>query len=175
MLIFRYLTAEVLKSQVAVFLTLMTIFLSQKFVGILGDASEGSIPAKLVLSMIALKLPQLASLILPLSIFNLFSSQAFERHVIDIAIQESLEDYETSERKVDQIIDIDCFKYDPNKHDVGEDKQCTICHNEYESGEDLSILNCDHIFHTKCVEEWGLYKAECPLCRHKIPVIEKTD
>jgi len=69
LLIFRYLTAEVLKSQVAVFLTLMTIFLSQKFVGILGDASEGSIPAKLVLSMIALKLPQLASLILPLSIF----------------------------------------------------------------------------------------------------------
>ncbi len=116
-----------------------------------------------------------ASHILPLSIFNLFSSQAFERHVIDIAIQESLEDYETSERKVDQIIDIDCFKYDPNKHDVGEDKQCTICHNEYESGEDLSILNCDHIFHTKCVEEWGLYKAECPLCRHKIHVIEKTD
>jgi len=69
LLIFRYLTAEVLKSQVAVFLTLMTIFVSQKFVVILGDASEGSIPAKLVLSMIALKLPQLASLILPLSIF----------------------------------------------------------------------------------------------------------
>ena len=69
MLIFRYLTTEVLKSQVAVFLTLMTIFLSQKFVVILSDASEGGIPAKLVLSMIALKLPQLASLILPLSIF----------------------------------------------------------------------------------------------------------
>ena len=47
----------------------MTIFVSQKFVVILGDASEGGLPAKLVLSMIALKLPQLASLILPLSIF----------------------------------------------------------------------------------------------------------
>jgi len=69
LLIFRYLTTEVLKSQVAVFLTLMTIFVSQKFVVILGDASEGGLPAKLVLSMIALKLPQLASLILPLSIF----------------------------------------------------------------------------------------------------------
>lgn len=69
MLIFRYLTTEVLKSQVAVFLTLMTIFLSQKFVVILSDASQGSIPAKLVLAMVALKLPQLASLILPLSLF----------------------------------------------------------------------------------------------------------
>lgn len=116
-----------------------------------------------------------ASRILPLNIFNLFSSQAFETHVIDIVIQESLEDHETTERKVDQIIDIDYFKYNPGKHDVGEDKQCTICHNDYKSREDLSILNCDHIFHTKCVEEWGLYKAECPLCRHKIPVIEKID
>ncbi|MEL7388038.1 MAG: LPS export ABC transporter permease LptF, partial [Pseudomonadota bacterium] len=44
MLIFRYLTTEVLKSQVAVFLTLMTIFVSQKFVVILGDASEGGLP-----------------------------------------------------------------------------------------------------------------------------------
>lgn len=69
MLIFRYLTAEVLKSQVAVFFTLMTIFISQKFVVILGDASEGSLPAALVLSMVGLKLPQLASLILPLSLF----------------------------------------------------------------------------------------------------------
>ncbi len=69
MLIFRYLTGEVFKSQTAVFLTLMTIFLSQRFVSILSSASEGNIPGKLVLSLLALKLPQLASLILPLSIF----------------------------------------------------------------------------------------------------------
>lgn len=110
---------------------------------------------------------------LPLNIFNLLSPQHIERHAIDIAIQESFEDYETTERKLDQLIDVDCFKYNPQKHDVGEDKDCSICQNEYKNGEDLSILNCEHIFHTKCVEEWGLYKAECPLCRHKIPVIEK--
>lgn len=69
MLIFRYLTAEVLKSQFAVFFTLMTIFVSEKFVRILTSASEGGIPGKLVMSFLALKLPQLASLILPLSIF----------------------------------------------------------------------------------------------------------
>ncbi|MCF6438052.1 LPS export ABC transporter permease LptF [Pseudoalteromonas luteoviolacea] len=69
MLIFRYLTAEVLKSQVAVFLTLMTIFLSQKFVKILAEASGGGIPGKLVLSFLALNLPKLAVYILPLSVF----------------------------------------------------------------------------------------------------------
>lgn len=69
MLIFRYLSTEVLKTQLAVFLTLMTIFVSQKFVVILADAADGSIPGQLVLQMVMLKLPQLASLILPLSIF----------------------------------------------------------------------------------------------------------
>ena len=61
MLIFRYLSTEVFKSQLAVFLTLMTIFVSQKFVSILADAAEGSIPGQLVLQMVMLKLPQLAS------------------------------------------------------------------------------------------------------------------
>lgn len=69
MLIFRYLTGEVIKSQLAVFITLMTIFISQKFVVYLGDAADGSLPGQVVLTMVALKLPQLASFILPLSIF----------------------------------------------------------------------------------------------------------
>ncbi|ALU44190.1 LPS export ABC transporter permease LptF [Pseudoalteromonas rubra] len=69
MLIFRYLTAEILKSQVAVFMTLMTIFISQKFVRILAEASGGSIPGKLVMSFLALNLPKLAVYILPLSLF----------------------------------------------------------------------------------------------------------
>jgi len=115
------------------------------------------------------------NIFLPLDMFNLLSNQTIERRIIDIAIQESIEDYETNERKFDQIIDIDCFKYNPEKHDIGEDKCCSICQNEYTSGEYLSILSCDHIFHTKCVEEWGLYKAECPLCRTTIPVIEKIE
>lgn len=69
MIIFRYLMGEVFKSQLAVFVILMTIILSQRFVKILADASEGDIPGQLVLSIVALKLPQLAVIILPLSVF----------------------------------------------------------------------------------------------------------
>jgi lipopolysaccharide export system permease protein len=68
-IIFRYLLKEVAKTQLAVFLVLMTIFISQKFVRVLGDASEGSIPGQLVMTFIALKIPDLASFILPLSLF----------------------------------------------------------------------------------------------------------
>lgn len=69
MIIFRYLTKEVFKSQLAVFIVFMSIFLSQTFVRILADATEGKIPGYLVLSLIGLRFPQLSAIILPLSIF----------------------------------------------------------------------------------------------------------
>ncbi len=69
MIVFRYLIGEVFKSQLAVFLILITIIISQRFVKILADASEGELPGQLVLTLISLKLPQLAVLILPLAAF----------------------------------------------------------------------------------------------------------
>lgn len=69
MLIFRYLIKETFKSQIAVFLVLMAIFITQKFVRVLAEASDGEIPASLVLGFLALSAPVLASLILPLSLF----------------------------------------------------------------------------------------------------------
>lgn len=69
MLIFRYLVKETIKSQAAVFLVLMAIFITNKFVRVLSEASNGDIPASLVLGFLALSMPVLASLILPLSLF----------------------------------------------------------------------------------------------------------
>lgn len=69
MIIFNYLLKEVAKTQLAVFLVLMTIFISQKFVRILDDASEGGIPGHLVMIFIGLKIPDLAGMMLPLSLF----------------------------------------------------------------------------------------------------------
>jgi len=68
-IIFRYLLKEVAKTQLAVFLVIMTIFISNKFVRVLDDASEGGIPGHLVMTFIALKIPDLAGMILPLSFF----------------------------------------------------------------------------------------------------------
>lgn len=69
MIILRYLIAEVFKSQIAVFLVFMAIFMSQTFVRVLADASEGKIPGYLVASIIGLRFPQFAAIILPLSVF----------------------------------------------------------------------------------------------------------
>ncbi|MDP5040659.1 MAG: LPS export ABC transporter permease LptF, partial [Paraglaciecola sp.] len=69
MLIFRYLVTETVKSQIAVFMLLMAIFITQKFIRVLAEASSGDIPANLVLGFLALSMPVLASIILPLSLF----------------------------------------------------------------------------------------------------------
>lgn len=69
MLIFRYLLKETLKAQMAVFLVLMAIFITQKFVRVLTEATNGDIPGSLIWGFLALKMPVLAALILPLSLF----------------------------------------------------------------------------------------------------------
>lgn len=69
MLIFRYLFKETFKTQIAVMVVLMLIFISQKFVRILGDAADGHIPGALVAKLLLLNIPDLAVLILPISFF----------------------------------------------------------------------------------------------------------
>ncbi|NMH59786.1 LPS export ABC transporter permease LptF [Alteromonas ponticola] len=69
MLIFRYLLKETLKSQLAIFLILMAIFITLRFVRVLGDASDGDIPAGLVAGFLALYAPILASLVMPISAY----------------------------------------------------------------------------------------------------------
>lgn len=69
MIIFSYLIREALKSQLAVLFVLMAIFLSQRFVKILAGAVDGELPGAIVATLLALNLPKLAGLILPLSLF----------------------------------------------------------------------------------------------------------
>lgn len=69
MLIFRYIIRETFKAQMAIFLVLLVIFVSQQFVQILTEASEGQLPAQLIMMVLGLQLPSLAALLLPISLF----------------------------------------------------------------------------------------------------------
>ena len=68
-IIIRYLVREVFKSQLAILFVLLLIFFCQKLVRILGAAVDGDIPTNLVLTLLGLGVPQMAQLILPLSLF----------------------------------------------------------------------------------------------------------
>ncbi|PNS13768.1 hypothetical protein CAC42_3261 [Sphaceloma murrayae] len=43
---------------------------------------------------------------------------------------------------------------------------CSICTEDFEDGQDLRVLPCDHKFHPACVDPWLLnVSGTCPLCR----------
>ncbi len=69
MIIVRYLIRETLKSQFAVFFVLFLVFISQKFIRVLAEASDGDIPASLIVSIVGLNMPAMGMLMLPLSLF----------------------------------------------------------------------------------------------------------
>lgn len=69
MILSRYIFKETLKTQVAVLGILLLIFLSQSFIRILSRAARGAIPTQLVSEMLALNIPSMALLMLPISLF----------------------------------------------------------------------------------------------------------
>lgn len=65
----RYLTKEIFKSQVAILFILLLIFFCQQLVRVLSSAVSGKVPADLVVSLLGLGMPTMAQLMLPLSLF----------------------------------------------------------------------------------------------------------
>jgi hypothetical protein len=47
----------------------------------------------------------------------------------------------------------------------GDAASCSICMMEYETGEVLRLLYCNHVFHKVCVDQWLVRNATCPMCR----------
>lgn len=51
-------------------------------------------------------------------------------------------------------------------------KECPICYDEFNNDSNISILECNHCFHTDCIKQWGTSNNTCPVCRKEIPIIE---
>mmetsp|Transcript_25690 Transcript_25690/g.42138 ORF Transcript_25690/g.42138 Transcript_25690/m.42138 type:complete len:345 (-) Transcript_25690:122-1156(-) len=45
-----------------------------------------------------------------------------------------------------------------------EEPHCSICLCEYEDGDKLISLPCNHIFHDDCISSWTNNNTRCPLC-----------
>ena len=46
--------------------------------------------------------------------------------------------------------------------------QCSICWENVENIETMSVTNCNiipHVFHTACIQSWTLRSSTCPNCR----------
>ena len=46
---------------------------------------------------------------------------------------------------------------------------CSICHEDIDFiDEEVSVLNCGHLFHQKCLKRWFENKSTCPECRKSV-------
>lgn len=43
--------------------------------------------------------------------------------------------------------------------------QCSICMTDYEMGESVIPLTCEHFFHPECIRSWLAHHNSCPVCR----------
>jgi len=58
----------------------------------------------------------------------------------------------------------------------GEALGCSICTDDFETGQDLRVLPCDHKFHPACIDPWLLnVSSTCPLCRIDLRSEESTE
>ncbi|KAJ4700715.1 E3 ubiquitin ligase BIG BROTHER-related [Melia azedarach] len=46
--------------------------------------------------------------------------------------------------------------------------RCVICQNEYEEGEALVALACEHPYHSECISNWLQVKKLCPICSTEV-------
>ena len=48
------------------------------------------------------------------------------------------------------------------------DDSCSICLEDFKTGDNIKKLNCTHIFHKECLEPWLNNNSNCPMCRTDI-------
>ncbi|KAF1812783.1 hypothetical protein P152DRAFT_396082, partial [Eremomyces bilateralis CBS 781.70] len=52
---------------------------------------------------------------------------------------------------------------------------CSICTEEFEKGEEVRVLPCDHKYHPQCIDPWLLnVSGTCPLCRVDLRAPDST-
>ncbi|KAK3930450.1 E3 ubiquitin-protein ligase RNF181 [Frankliniella fusca] len=50
-----------------------------------------------------------------------------------------------------------------------EGNQCPVCLKNFEKGEEVKEMPCQHTFHSGCILPWLQKTNSCPLCRHELP------
>ena len=73
-----------------------------------------------------------------------------------------------------QVNTLPLHEYTPNI-EAGDQTTCAICLEEFEGGEKLRQMPCEHCFHHDCIKPWLTERsASCPLCKLEISAHELT-
>ena len=59
------------------------------------------------------------------------------------------------------------YKYEKKKKDAPPE-ECNICLVDFENGDTVKRLQCLHLYHAKCMDEWLAKKSVCPDCKFNL-------
>ena len=66
------------------------------------------------------------------------------------------------------------IRYSPTHHPLQYDqRECSICCVTFRKKAHLSLLECEHAFHTTCLDRWRQKQPKCPCCKMGIADGEK--
>ena len=110
--------------------------------------------------------------------FN-FSDYVDRHHIISNIYTEFLNSvfYEGGRQNIWMNNSLDISNLKSQRYDsLGKNlvKDCSICITDFAEDDEINKLNCEHIFHTKCLNGWvehlngGNKVPTCPNCREKI-------
>jgi hypothetical protein len=49
-----------------------------------------------------------------------------------------------------------------------QDQKCSICLENFETGDRIRTIECLHSYHADCIDRWLSTKATCPVCNYQI-------
>lgn len=76
-----------------------------------------------------------------------------------------------SKKEIEKLPQISyCPEMGYGKCENDSDVKCLVCQFQYEGGDNIRKLPCNHYFHSECVDHWLTEKDHCPYCRQCIVV-----
>ena len=92
------------------------------------------------------------------------SSAIFTDHVV------GPEDSRVGAAKISEIVNLPTFKFSIQTSSCVQtsNMMCTVCQCDFEEGELLRTLPCNHVYHVECIDPWLRMKKVCPICNTPI-------
>lgn len=83
----------------------------------------------------------------------------------------------TGDIEVGPVDERDQTEYNNNNNNekLNQGNQCAICLEEYKQGDYVTTSDteqCMHTFHYKCMADWLIRKAMCPVCRNPFMLVD---
>lgn len=70
----------------------------------------------------------------------------------------------SSSSKINPITDITDLDYEESKSSESDEYECTICLEEFQTGQKIRYLPCMHYYHAGCIDAWLMKSFTCPRC-----------